>query len=82
MAATAQSTETQVAVISKSLEDCQAAQKECRINNTLQHTEFYQRLNLLEKNVAVLCAKFATWAAIGGVVGSIIGGVVVRKFTG
>lgn len=62
--------QTQVAVLERSVSDCQHVEAECRASNRQEHNEFFDRLREIEKALALTAQRIAFWSAIGSLVGA------------
>lgn len=69
--------ETQVAVLERSLTDCQRTEAGWREENREAHADFYKRIGALELDVGKLGVRVGMWAALGSLIG---GGVVGLLF--
>jgi len=70
--------ETQVAVLERSLTDCQRTEAGCREENREAHADFYKRIGALELDVGKLGVRVGMWAAFGSLVGGGIVGLVMQ----
>lgn len=75
--ATQQPLEVTVAVLGKSMDDCQRLEQQCRAENRQEHAELFDRMREMEKQMALFGQRLAMWAAGG----SIIGGAIVALVT-
>jgi len=77
-----QTLQTQVAVLERSLNDCQRTAADCREGNREAHGEFYRRIGAVELEVGKLGVRVGMWAAVGSIVGGGVVGLVVQLLQG
>lgn len=79
MATQSQPVDVQVAVLTKSVDDCQREEATCRTQNRADHLELFDRMRQAETQLAVMGKTLAVYAALGSIVGGALVTLVMRK---